>query len=70
MLKDKFPKHCAWKDPEFITRMIREYFEKKCCCEQVETDLDISEDIKQGLYSESFPWMNDINGNCMFNIDL
>ena len=30
MLKDKFPKHFAWVEPKWITRMNGEEFEKKC----------------------------------------
>ena len=35
MLKEKFPNHCSWEEPEWTTRMIGKKFEKKCKCEQV-----------------------------------
>ena len=53
MLKDKFPNHCAWEGPEWIARMSREDFEKKCKCEKGRGNVDIYEDIKRGLYSKS-----------------
>ena len=55
MLKEKFPKHCAWEEPEWTTRMIGKKFEKKCKCEQVRGNMDVSEDSKSGLYSKDSP---------------
>ena len=50
-LKEKFPKHCAWKEPGFITRMRREEFGKKCKSEKGRGNVDVYKDTKTGIYS-------------------
>ena len=58
MLKDKFPKHCDWKEPKWTTSMSREEFENKCKREQGRVNVDVSEDTKRVIYSKASPWLN------------
>ena len=70
MLKDNIPKHCAWEETEWITRMSGDEFEKKCKPEQGRGNVDVSEDTKHGLYSKASPWLNAIDEHWMSKIDL
>ena len=70
VLKYKSPKHCAWEEPEWSTRMSGEEFENKCKREQVRGNVDVYEDTKCGLYSKYSPWLNPIDDHCMSKIDL
>ena len=45
MLKDKFLDHCAWEEPECITRMSGDEYEKKFKCKQGRGNIDVSRDI-------------------------
>ena len=58
MLKEKFPNHCAWEEPEWNTRMSGEEFEKKCKSDQVRGNVEVSEDTKFGIYSKDSPCIN------------
>ena len=53
MLKDKFPKNCAWEEPEGITSMSGEEFENTCKREQGRGNVDVYEDTKCGIYSKA-----------------
>ena len=49
MLKDKFSEHCAWEEPNWITRMSVYYFEMKRKGDQGKVNVGASEDTKRGL---------------------
>ena len=68
MLKDNFPKHCSWEEPECTTRMRGEDFEKKCKREQGRGNVDVSEDTNRRLYSKASPWLNAIDYHYMSKI--
>ena len=68
--KDIFPKHCAWEEPDLITRMSGEDFEKKYKREQGRGNVGVSEDTKREIYSKTSPCINSIDNHCMSNIDI
>ena len=70
MLKENFPNHCSWEEPEWNTRMSREYYEKKCKREQGRGDVDVSEYTKRRIYSKASPRSNSIEYHWMSNIDI
>ena len=70
MLKDKFAKHCAQEEPEWTTRIIGEEFENKCRREQGRVNVGVSEDTKRRIYNKALPWINEIDDNWMYKINL
>ena len=44
VLEGKFLKQCDWEEPEWITSMSREDFDKKCKHEQGRGNMDVTED--------------------------
>ena len=70
MLKGKFPKHFAWEEPGWITKMSVEEYYNKCKCEQGRGSVGVSKYTKCGLYSKASPWLNKIDDLWMYRIDL
>ena len=44
IIKEKLSKNCSWEEPERITSMSREDFDKKCKHEQGRGNMDVTED--------------------------
>ena len=70
MLNSKFPNHCTWEKPGYITRMSREEFENNYKREQDRGNVYVSEDIKHGQYSKASTWFNEVDDHWMFEIYL
>ena len=69
-LKEKFPKHCVWEEPGWITRVTEEDFENKCKHSQGRGNLGVSEDNRRGLYRKASSWLNEIDVKWISKIDI
>ena len=58
------------EEPKSVARIIRDYFEKKWEHEHEKGNLDVSKNIKHGVYSEVSPCLNEINDQRMFKIKI
>ena len=56
-LTEKFLCYHNWEYPKWVTRINREYFEKKCKPKQCRSNVDVYEDTKCGKYITSLPWI-------------
>ena len=70
MFKDKFPKHCAWEESKWTTRVSVKEFDKKFNHEQGRGNVDLSEDTNNRLYIKSSSFLNEIDYHWISNIYL